>query len=199
MSGHIRFTCPVAYGEQKIVPLINRFVVLFPDISVDIELTNRLLDIGAEGFDLAIRIGGETDERLHHVSLTSRQLYCCASPAYLDRYGTPSTIAQLEGHRCLQGSSSHWRFNDDGQDIQLKPHAHWRCNSGFAVIEAARSGLGLCQLPDFYVMRSLAEGQLVEVLKLHRPRAQEIAAVYPARPHQPSKVIALIEFIRDGL
>lgn len=199
LTGHIRFTCPVAYGEEKIVPLINRFVARYPAISIDIELTNRLLDISSEGFDLAIRIDGKADERLGRVRLASRRLHCCSSPAYVDRHGAPSDVNGLDDHRCLQGSSEHWRFTVGGHDVQIRPRARWRCNSGFAVLEAARSGLGICQLPDFYVAQRLDNGELVEVLADFRPRDQDIDAVYPLRPRQSPKVAALIDFIRQGL
>ncbi len=102
-SGHLRLTCPVAYGEKTIVPIVSRFLARFPQISIDIELTNRLLDIRTEGFDMGIRIDDRPDRRLGRTKLASRTLYCCASPAYLRKHGIPATVADLHDHECLQG------------------------------------------------------------------------------------------------
>lgn len=199
LAGHIRFTCPVAYGEARIVPLINRFLADHPEISVDIELTNHLLDIVSEGFDLAIRIDDRGDNRLGRVHLASRRLHCCASPDYVDRHGLAADVHALDSHRCLQGSSEHWRFRIDGHDIQIRPQARWRCNSGFAVLEATKAGLGICQLPDFYVSRAIEAGDLIELLPDFRPADQDIDAVYPLRRRQLPKTAALIRCFQENL
>jgi DNA-binding transcriptional LysR family regulator len=199
VKGHIRLTCPVAYGEKMIVPIVNQFIKTYPAVSIHIELTNHLLDIIADGFDLAIRIDDQPDPRLTYTRLTSRALHCCASPDYLRAKGTPSSIGELDRHDCLMGSAEHWRFTLEGRDIQIRPRVHWRCNSGFAVTEAAVLGLGICQLPDFYVATHLEDGMLTELLADHRPRDQDFMAVYPARAHRALRVTALIEFIKNRL
>ncbi len=199
VKGHLRLTCPVAYGERQIIPLINRFMADFPAISIHVELSNSVLDILSEGFDLAIRIDEAPDRRLARTLLASRTLYCCAAPDYLRRRGVPSSLSELDLHDALQGSARHWHFMSNGHEQLITPRSRWRCNSGFAVVEAALDGLGICQLPDFYVASHLGSGALIEILQSHRPRDQEIMAVYPVRSRQPVAVTSLIDFIRSGL
>lgn len=199
VGGHLRLTCPVAYGERTIAPIINRFMTMFPRISIHIELSNAVHDILADGFDIAIRVDDAPDRRLVRTVLTSRQLYCCASPNYLDRAGTPSSISELENHDCLLGSTPYWRFMAAGQELLVSPVARWRCNSGFTVAEAALNSLGICQLPDFYVEPHMASGALVEILKDARPRDQDIVAVHSMNTRHVKAVPALVDFIRSSL
>lgn len=199
VKGHLRMTCPVAYGERAIVPIVNRFLAQYPAVSIQVELDNHILDITSGGFDMAIRVDDQPDRRLVRTILASRTLYCCASPGYLDMKGTPLSVADLTQHECLRGSARHWRFSTDGRDMLVSPHARWRCNSGFAVAEAAIEGLGICQLPDFYVDTHLASGRLVEVLDKARPRDQEIVAVYSGKGRTSAALVALVDFIRSNL
>jgi DNA-binding transcriptional LysR family regulator len=199
VGGHLRLTCPVAYGERTIAPIVNRFMEAFPRISIHIELSNAVRDILSEGFDVAIRVDDAPDRRLARAVLTSRKLYCCASPDYLRRAGIALSVADLDDHACLLGSAPNWRFTSDGHEVLISPVARWRCNSGFAVAEAALHGLGICQLPDFYVTPHLTSGALVEILEDNRPRDQEIIAVHSMNTRNSKAVLALVDFIRSSL
>lgn len=199
VKGHVRLTCPVAYGEQAILPIINRFLAQYAEVSAYVELDNHMLDIVSEGFDMAIRVGAQPDPRFVRTVLSSRTLHCCASPAYLARRGSPRSIAELDQHECLRGSAPNWRFSSEGRNLLVTPHARWRCNSGFAVAQAALDGLGLCQLPDFYVASHLLSGALVEILPEARPPNQEIVAVYPNKARTPAALVTLVDFIRAEL
>jgi len=199
LRGHIRFTCPVAYGEKTIVPIVNRLAASHPALSIDMELTNRVLDFSNEGFDFAIRVEDRIDKKLQRVPLASRTLHCCATPSYLQRYGAPASPRALDHHKCLQGSSDHWRFKVGNRNISIRPRGVWRCTSGFAVAQAAVQGLGICQLPDFYVAQHLSENTLVEILTDFRPQPQQIWAVFLKDGRQHNKVSVLIEFIRQEL
>ncbi len=199
LEGNIRLTCPVAYGEMEVVPATNAFLALHPEVTIEIELTNAMIDIVAQGFDLAVRVGSTGDDRLHSERLGSRGLHLCASPAYWTRAGMPESIGDLRRHRCLVGSAERWHFSVNGRDVQFKPQSVYRCNSGFAVADAALKGLGICQLPDFYVAEHLASGALVEVLSAERMRDQGIWALYHERDHVPRRLLALVEHIRDSV
>ncbi|OYQ35610.1 LysR family transcriptional regulator [Niveispirillum lacus] len=195
--GHLRLTCSIAYGERFIVPLVNRFLLSHPQLSVSIDLTNRLVDLVGEGFDLAVRTGASlNDSRLIAVQLTSRRRYLCAAPAYLEQVGAPVSLDDLARHECLTGTAELWHFDDHGQQVSFRPAGNWRCNSGFAVLDAARQGLGLCQLPDFYVETDLAAGTLVSLLDQHRPPDEGIWAVYPHRRHLSPKVSLLVDYLK---
>ncbi|MFV3074410.1 LysR family transcriptional regulator [Niveispirillum fermenti] len=195
--GHLRLTCSIAYGERFIVPLVNRFLRDHPQLSVAIDLTNRLVDLVGEGFDLAVRTGASLDDsRLIAVRLATRRRYLCAAPAYLRRHGVPCSLEDLAHHACLTGTADLWHFSEGERLIDFRPAGPWRCNSGFAVLDAARQGLGICQLPDFYVEADMKAGTLVSLLDTARPPAEGIWAVYPHRRHLSPKVALLVEYLK---
>ena len=198
-KGLLRMTCAVAYGERFIVPLVNAFMARHPQLRVDIELSNRPLDLVHEGLDLAIRLGRLQDSRLVATRLAPRVMYLCAAPSYLERYGRPHSLSELARHICLVGSSDQWTFQQDGKEQSLRVQGNWRCNSGQAVLDAALRGFGLCQLPDSYVLVHLKSGELVSLLEQHRPPNTAVWALYPQQRHLSPKVRQLVDALRDGL
>ncbi|MGX5723838.1 LysR substrate-binding domain-containing protein [Metapseudomonas otitidis] len=198
-KGLLRMTCAVAYGERFIVPLVNAFMARHPQLRVDIELSNRPLDLVHEGLDLAIRLGRLQDSRLVATRLAPRVMYLCAAPSYLERYGRPHSLSELARHNCLVGSSDQWTFQQGGKEQSLRVQGNWRCNSGQAVLDAALRGFGLCQLPDYYVLDHLKSGELVSLLEQHRPPNTAVWALYPQQRHLSPKVRQLVDALRDGL
>lgn len=198
-KGLLRMTCAVAYGERFIVPLVNAFMARHPQLRVDIELSNRPLDLVHEGLDLAIRLGRLQDSRLVATRLAPRVMYLCAAPSYLERYGRPHSLSELARHNCLVGSSDQWTFQQDGKEQSLRVQGNWRCNSGQAVLDAALRSFGLCQLPDYYVLDHLKSGELVSLLEQHRPPNTAVWALYPQQRHLSPKVRQLVDALRDGL
>ena len=198
-KGLLRMTCAVAYGERFIVPLVTDFMLRHPQLRVDIELSNRTLDLLHDGLDLAIRLGRLQDSRLVATRLAPRRMYLCASPAYLERYGRPHSLSELARHNCLIGSSDLWALLQDGREISQRVQGNWRCNSGQAVLEAALRGLGLCQLPDYYVLEHLRSGALVSLLDNQQPPDTAVWALYPQQRHLSPKVRQLVEFLKLGL
>ncbi|MDX1299999.1 MAG: LysR family transcriptional regulator [Pseudomonas sp.] len=198
-KGLLRMTCAVAYGERFIVPLVTEFMIQHPQLRVDIELSNRTLDLLHDGLDLAIRLGRLQDSRLVAARLASRQMYLCAAPEYLQRYGRPHSLSELSQHNCLIGSSDLWNFQANGQDASMRVQGNWRCNSGQAVLEAALRGIGLCQLPDYYVLEHLRSGALVSLLDNQQPPDTAVWAIYPQQRHLSPKVRQLVDFLKQGL
>ena len=197
--GHIRLTCATAFGERFIAPAVAKFLDQQRGVSVSIELTNRVLDLVGEGYDLAIRTGELVDSRLVATRVGSRRHYLCAAPDYLRQAGAPRTVADLKDHACILGTADVWRFSVGGNTETFKPAGRFRCNSGNAVVEAARRGLGLCQLPEFYVLPLLQAGALSSVLEAYQPDPEPIWAVYPHRELLPVRVRLLIETLRREL
>ena len=197
-SGLLRMTSAVAYGERFIVPLANEFMARHPQLKLEIELTNRTLDMVQEGFDLAIRLGRLNESSLVATRIAPRAMYLCASPAYLERYGRPHTLSELGRHNCLIGTGDTWSFEQDGREFQFRPSGNWRCNSGQAVLDAALRGFGLCQLPDYYVFDLLRRGELVALLDTHQPPNTAVWAVYPQRRYALPKVRLLIEALKTA-
>lgn len=197
--GHIRITCAAAYGEHFIAPLITRFVRHYPKVSIHLDLSNQLIDIIATGFDLAIRTGDLNDARLTGTRIGGRRLLSCASPDYLAAAGMPESIADLGHHACLIGSTESWQYLEGGIPRAIRPRGRLRCNSGFAIARAAIDGLGICQLPGFYVEPHIASGALVRLLEGNEPTEQTIWAAHPLREGSQATLRLLIGFLIDNL
>lgn len=189
LQGHLRITC----SERFVVPMINRFLLRHPRLRVNVILTNGLIDLGEHGVDVAIRFGHQRDSSLVTVRLGARSHHLCASPSYLGAHGTPSSLEDLAQHDCVCGIDDVWLFTRSGQPLEHRPNGRFGCNSGYALIDAALDGLGICQLPDFYVEEHLRTGALVELLAAHRPAEEDVWAVYPYRRHLPLKVKLVVE------
>jgi len=195
LRGSLRITCPAALGEYFIAPLALRHALAHPSLAVSLDFSNRVVDIVAEGFDLAIRTGPQTDLRLAAHRLGERNVVTCAAPSYLAERGRPERIEDLDRHACLIGSAPVWHFRRDQAETTYQPEAHWRCNNGPAVTAAAIAGLGVCQVPDFYAARPLALGQLEVVLDDVRATAEPIWAMHPRRRLVPRKVADFVALL----
>ncbi len=198
-TGLLRMTAAIAYGERFIVPLVNDFMAQHPQLKVEINLTNRALDMVQEGFDLAIRLGWLNESSLVATRLAPRAMHLCAAPAYLEKYGRPHTLSELGQHNCLIGTSDIWMFQQDGREFAFRPSGNWRCNSGQAVLDATLRGFGLSQLPEYYLNDLLRSGELISLLEVTQPPNAAVWAVYPQRRYALPKVRLLIEALKVGL
>ncbi|WP_047049619.1 LysR substrate-binding domain-containing protein [Vibrio mexicanus] len=198
-KGVLRVTAPVTYGENQLAPLIHLFLKRYPKLDLELTLTNQKLDLIESGMDLAIRLGNLEDSLLVAKKLSSRQLYVCASPDYLQKYGEPHSLSELANHHCLVGSVDYWRFTQQGKEKSLRVSGRIQCNSGIALLDAAKQGLGLVQLPDYYVSEYLLSGKLIEVLPSHRSERDGIWALYPQNRHLSPKVRLLIDYLSEQL
>lgn len=199
--GLIRMTVAGEFGERYVVPAAIAFMQRYQEVQIDIDFTDRLVDLVSEGFDLALRSGILQDSSLIARRIAARKLVTCASPDYLSRYGEPMTLEDLKHHQCLQGSVDHWRFRRQGTHHDWSIESSWRSNNGRALVKAATAGLGITQLPSFYVEDALQKGSLVAVLKQYQAKDNGIWAVYPANRYLPTRVRmfidALIQYVQD--
>jgi len=198
-EGELRLTCSTAMGERFLAPLMRRFALQHPRLSIVIDLTNRLVDLVSEGYDLAIRTGTLADARLISTRIASRQFLTCAAPSYLDHSAPIETIQDLDRHEHVVGTSTTWKFNQDGQQLLYRPTGRFRCNSGHAVVDACVSGMGVCQLPEFYVLGHLRIGGLRLLLHDFQPKDEPIWAVYPHHRHLAPKIRGAIDYLRREL
>ncbi|MGO1245935.1 MAG: LysR substrate-binding domain-containing protein [Oceanisphaera sp.] len=198
-KGKLKLTAPITYGEKTIAPLVNDFVQQYPELEVQMILTNQKLDLVAEGFDLAVRLGKLEDSSMMAKRLSSRTQYICASPQYLAAYGEPQRLSDLEQHNCLQGNLDYWRFQEQGQARNIRVKGNIRCDSGWALLDAALKGIGIVQLPDYYVHAALAKGKLVPLLAQYQEPDEGIWALYPHNRHLSPKVRMLLDFLSDSL
>ncbi len=198
-TGKLKITAPVTYGERTIAPLVNNFVAKYPDLDVWLRLTNQTLDLIDEGYDLAIRLGKLDDSTMMAKRLASRTQYVCASPDYLSTHGVPHSLSELEQHNCLQGTLDYWRFQEKSKARNIKIKGNIRCNSGRALVDAALKGIGIVQLPDYYVLNYIESGQLVSLLEHLCEPDDGVWAVYPHNRHLSPKVRMLLDYLGDEL
>ncbi|WP_372842939.1 LysR family transcriptional regulator [Psychrobacter sp.] len=206
-QGRIKLTAPVTYGEQQLLPLVNDFMVQYRDIEVTAFLSNQKIDLIDGGYDLAIRIGKLSDSTMMAKKLSRRTNFVCAAPTYLKRYGTPHTLSDLHKHNCLLGTRDYWHFiesdkdtnNDVDKETNLRVSGSVQYNSGHSLVDAALKGLGIVQLPDYYVQKHLASGELVSVLDNYREPEESIWAIYPHNRHLSPKIRLLVDYLAARL
>ena len=199
MEGQLRITSSVALGERFIEPLLREFQREHSRISIWIELTNRVVDVIGESFDLAIRTGHPSDDRLAARQIAARSATLAASPEFLERHGVPRHPEELSQYECLIGTSPTWHFLDQGRRMTIVPSGHWRCNHGNAVVQAAIAGRGLCQLPDYYIRHHIAQGRLVSILDSFRDEPEPIWTVVPNGRLRIPRVRRLADFMAANL
>lgn len=198
-KGRLKMTAPVTYGEKTIAPLVNQFLLRYPELEVALNLTNQTLDLIDGGYDLAIRLGRLEDSTMMAKQLASRSLYVCASPEYLASHGTPYSLSELDRHNCLRGTLDYWRFNEAGKSRNIRVRGNLRCNSGHALVDAALKGIGLVQLPDYYVLKHIEEGRLISLLEQHHELGEGVWALYPHNRHLSPKVRMLVDFLSEAI
>jgi DNA-binding transcriptional LysR family regulator len=203
-QGKIKISAPVTYGERHIIPLINQFLIRYPQVEVEVQLSNQRIDLIEEGYDLAIRLGQLDDSSLIAKRISSRQHFLCASPSYIKQHGKPESIGDLKQHNCLLGSADFWLFSgkeskERQSDKKARVSGSLRCNSGLGLVDAALKGIGIVQLPDYYLTKHIAKGEL-EVLLTDSQREEEgIWVLYPQNKYLASKVRFLIDFLQENL
>ncbi|MGB2742473.1 MAG: LysR substrate-binding domain-containing protein [Cognaticolwellia sp.] len=198
-QGKIKLTAPVTYGEQHILPLVNNFIARHSDVEVSAYLSNRQIDLVEDGYDLAIRLGKLSDSSMMAKKLGKRTNYVCASPGYLDTHGIPHSISELNKHSCLLGTLDYWNFSELNKEKSIRVAGRVRYNSGYSLTDAALKGLGIVQLPDYYVEQYLQSGELVSLLDNYRAPDEGIWAVYPHNRHLSPKIRLLVDYLAEQL
>lgn len=216
-QGRIKLTAPVTYGEQQLLPLINDFMMQYHDIEVTAFLSNQKIDLIEGGYDLAIRIGKLHDSTMMAKKLSLRTNFVCAAPSYLKKHGIPHQLSDLSQHNCLLGTRDYWHFIDtaktkenrnthgktDNQQVSvernLRVSGTVQYNSGYSLVDAALKGLGIVQLPDYYVQKYLASGELVSLLDDYREPEESIWAIYPHNRHLSPKIRLLVDYLAEHL
>ncbi len=197
--GVLKVSAPTTFNRLHITPHLPAFLARYPDIEIDMHLTDAFVDIIREGFDLAIRIGELEDSSLVARKLANEVRVICAAPNYLENAGTPKSLADLEAHNCLlAGAQDMWRLDgpDGSHDVRVKGNI--RSNSAEFVRTALVQGLGLALRATWDIRSELESGALQVVLpEYHGSSKNAIHAVYPCREVMPAKVNAFIEFFAD--
>ncbi|HUH55598.1 MAG TPA: LysR family transcriptional regulator [Rhodanobacter sp.] len=202
-SGRLRINAPLSFGVLHLAPLWPRFAQLYPKVSLDIELSDRVVDLVEEGYDLAIRITNLPNSQLVSRQLATTRMIACASPPYLAQHGTPAHPDELAQHEVISYSyfaaRDEWTFTaPNDTPVVVHTHARIHANNGDTCRAAALEHQGIILQPDFIVADDLHRGTLIELLPTWRTMTLGIHAVYPSRKHLPIKTRRLVDFLVEA-
>ena len=199
-TGHLLVSVPAGFGRQHVAPLLPSFLAEHRDVTVNLNLTDRIVDVVGEGVDVAIRIASLSDSSLVGMKLADNQRVLVASPAYLRRNGTPRTLADLAKHNCLaissEGSQRGWSFSENGKIVTMKVAGNMMCNDGAVLHEWALAGKGLAWRSMWEVGSDIEAGRLRPVLDQFAAPGNDIYAVFAQRRHLPLRIRAFVDFLR---
>ena len=199
--GLLRISAPRNFGERTLAPAIFEFLQKYPEVSVDLRLEDRYVDLVDEGVDVALRISTLMDSSLIARKIADMRIVVAASPALLARVGEPETPEALRAMPCivdtnLQGQAN-WRFVEAGKTVSVHVSGPVRVNSPLAALQAATMSLGFAAMPSYLADPAIESGALQAVLERFVPDGQTLQAVYPHRRHLAGKVRALIDHLVD--
>lgn len=200
LRGRLRLAAPLSFGVTHLTPALTDFLQAYPGIRLETAFSDRQVDLVAEGFDIALRIGRPTDSTLIGRRLAPIRQIVCASPGYWDQAGRPHCAADLAGHTGLRYARvpdpAIWRFRDpNGRSGQVPVPIRLLADNGDLLRAAALAGLGVIVEPTFIVYRDIAEGRLEPVLTDHTWSVGALTALWPPSPHLPRRVRALVDFL----
>ena len=198
-KGRIKVTAPVSLARAFVVPAMLAFLEAFPEIEMQLDMTDRLVNLQDDGYDLALHVGALPDSALIAKRLATDRQVLVASPAYLRRAGVPQRPEDLVGHNCLAlCDTSNWTFNGDGGEINVRIGGRFRCDNSAALVLAAREGHGIVRISEFQVADQLADGSLVPVLANFDTAGNwGIWALYPSSKHVMPRLRVLLDFLAD--
>lgn len=200
-SGHLIVSAPAAFGRLHVAPHASSFLKANPDVQLSFNLTDRVVDLVREGYDMGIRIGGQIDPNFVAIRLASNQRVVCGTPAYFRKRGKPRALEDLRQHNCLAfnlqgGQQRGWYFLKDGKTVTVKVDGNLDCNDGELLHRWVSEGLGLGWRSTWEIQKQLLSGELVTVLDEFALPAYDIMAVYPQQRHLPAKVRFFIEHLK---
>lgn len=199
-TGHLKVSAPAGFGRKHVAPLVREFLQAQPEVTVNLDLSDRLVDLINEGLDCAVRLGELSDSSMISVRLGEMRRVVVASPAYLVAHGLPKTLAELAQHNCLPlGQQRGWTFRDPnkpGATMVLKVSGKFECNDGAVLHDWARAGEGLAWRSMWEVGDDLREGRLVSVLDEWAAPPIGIYAVFPQRRQLPLRVRLFIDLLK---
>jgi DNA-binding transcriptional LysR family regulator len=200
--GRLRLNTDVMLA-RLVAPVVNEYVLIYPEMSIELIMTDQIGDLAAGAFDLAIHAGSTSNSSLIQRRLGNAQRVVCASPGYLARHGTPRTPEELAGHNCLVVSNSsctdRWRFTGRTGEYEIKVDGNLRSNSIEAVRAAALTGQGVCRLPLMNVAEDLKKERLKRLLPGSTAAEVTIQAIYPGARHLSTRVRTFLDFVAKWL
>jgi len=200
-SGLLRISAPVSFGAKQLDPALLDFAAAYPEVSLEVFYSDRMVNLVDEGFDVAVRIGRLPDSSLIARRLAPVQMIACASPAYLQQHGTPQSPADLAAHEAIIDLNTSepflWGFGYQGECMEARVHGRLRFTGAESCLAAAERGLGIARSPDFIAAERLKEGRLTPLLCGFEPEMIAVHAVYPHSRHLAGKVRAFVDFLAE--
>ena len=206
-SGHLRVTAPAGFGRRHVAPLVPRFRELHADVTISLNLSDRVVDLAGEGYDCAVRVGDLPDSSLVSVRMADNRRLCVATPEYLKRQGTPQHPNELMRFDCLTLSSDAsqtrgWAFRipkaQGDEVVHLKPAGPLDCSDGQVLHDWCLAGYGIAWRSTWEVESEIASGRLAEVLAEFAAPPNGIYAMFPQRKHLPLRVRLWIDFLKHN-
>ncbi len=199
-KGLIRVNASLGFGRRHIGPALAAFFAQYPEVEIQLEISDHPLDLATHGFDLGIRFGSLPDATFHARKIASNRRLLCASPLYLDKHGTPQTLAELHQHNCIfirQNESPYgvWSFTHGGRTENIKVQGALGCNDGEVALNWALEGYGVLLRAEWDIARYVRSGRLRLVLEDQTPTRADVYAVYPQQLHLSARVRSLIDFL----
>ena len=199
-KGLIRVNASLGFGRRHIGPALAAFFAQYPEVEIQLEISDHPLDLATHGFDLGIRFGSLPDATFHARKIASNRRLLCASPLYLDKYGTPQKLADLHQHNCIfirQNESPYgvWSFTHGGHTENIKVQGALGCNDGEVALNWALEGYGVLLRAEWDIARYVRSGRLRLVLEDQTPTRADVYAVYPQQLHLSARVRSLIDFL----
>ncbi len=205
-AGLLRISMPTPYAHYRLLPLLPKFRALYPDVQVDVHVSNRNIDFAEEGYDLAIRGRAPTDSNMIARKLEDAELVLVASPDYLKRAGTPTTLEDLQSHECIQfelpstGRKIPWQFNVDKKEVFISTAGGYCCSEDvLGIVTLARNGAGLVQTYRFIVEKDIQNGDLIELLPHFGGTSRPFILLYPHARHMSLRVRTFVNFLIENL
>jgi len=198
--GLLRVNASLGFGRTTIAPLVSTFAQRYPQVEVQLDVTDRPVDLVASGIDLAIRFGDLPDQRLVARRIMSNRRLLCASPRYLERHGTPASLADLASHRCIvhrQNDEAHgvWRLEHEGRAVSVKVRGALSSNDGDIVLGWALDGHGILVRSEWDLAKYVDSGRLRIVLPGYVQPEADLFVVYPSKRRQSARARAFVDFL----
>jgi len=201
--GQIKIAAPLSFTVGKLGPIFSAFLKAYPEVKIKTFLSDKKIDLVAEGYDLAIRIGNLSDSSLISKRIASTRRLVCASPKYLAEHGAPAKPADLYQHECLIYSGvrdgKSWPFKVEGKTIYQPVEGRFDSDNGDLLCEAAIAGCGITMLPSFIIEKAINRGDLTTVLQDYEEPNFDVYVLYPNRRHMSNRIRLLIDFLEEHL
>lgn len=202
-TGTLRLAVPVVLGRRHIVPRLARFLARYPEVAIDLSMSDGFVDLVEQGIDLAIRVGEITDQSLVARKIGMVRRITVASPAYLQAEGTPRKPSDLKNHACIVytrlATGNRWHFESRDGPLSVTVAGRFSVDNSEAVREGVLAGLGIAVIPAFAFSDEIASGAVKVLLKAYEPKLLPLNAIYPSRRYVPPRVRAMIDFLAHEL